>query len=64
MNEQDLEHANNTNPCQGICSQDDKGYCIGCFRTAEERSNWYRQSNEWRERVLEEIKVREQAAFD
>ena len=57
------EHANNTNPCQGICVSDEKGYCIGCQRTEEERSNWYVETIEWREKVLAEIKTREEDVF-
>jgi hypothetical protein len=54
------EHANNTNPCQGICVADDNGLCIGCFRTDDERSKWYEETNDWREEVLIKIKEREE----
>jgi predicted Fe-S protein YdhL (DUF1289 family) len=54
------EHANNTNPCQGICISDNNDICIGCFRTADERSTWYEETNEWREQVLIKIKEREE----
>lgn len=60
----DIEHANSTNPCQGICvTDDDTNYCIGCQRTQEERDKWYSETNEWRENVLKEIKVREENVF-
>lgn len=57
------KHANTTNPCIGICSNDDKGYCIGCFRSDEERMSWYSETTEWRENVLLELKKREDLAF-
>jgi predicted Fe-S protein YdhL (DUF1289 family) len=63
MTDMDNAHANNSNPCQGICAIDDNGYCLGCFRTNDERSNWYTETVEWRENVLEEIKKREEAIF-
>ena len=34
----DIEHANNTNPCQGVCVVDGD-FCIACFRTSKERSD-------------------------
>jgi predicted Fe-S protein YdhL (DUF1289 family) len=27
-------------PCIGICRLDDRGYCVGCLRTAEEIGRW------------------------
>lgn len=63
MTESD-KHANITNPCIGICSNDDNGYyCIGCFRSDEERMVWYSETTEWRENVLLELKKREDLAF-
>lgn len=60
MIETDEYHANNSNPCIGICSTGDDGFCLGCLRTIEEVNNWYDQSVEWRESVLSEIKIREE----
>ena len=58
MTDQD-EHANNTNPCVGLCVTDDSGMCIGCFRTEDERAMWYQETNEWRETALVQLKERE-----
>lgn len=57
------EHANLTNPCVGICVSDDTGMCIGCYRTYDERSNWYLESTDWRKKVLAELPVREEEMF-
>lgn len=60
----DIGHANLTNPCQGICvTDDDTNFCLGCLRTDEERNKWYNETNEWRENVLKEIKIREENVF-
>jgi predicted Fe-S protein YdhL (DUF1289 family) len=59
----DDKHANNTNPCIGICAVDENGLCVGCLRTDEERSNWYNESSDWRESVLKEILIREESMF-
>jgi len=57
------DHANLTNPCVGICVSNEDGTCIGCFRTADERSNWYIESTEWRETVLADLPKREADVF-
>jgi len=57
------DHANLTNPCVGICVSDETGMCIGCYRTQDERSNWYIESTVWRETVLAELPKREEDVF-
>ncbi len=57
------DHANQTNPCQGICVSDENGTCIGCYRTEEERNNWYIETPEWRENVLKQLQDREEKMF-
>jgi len=57
------DHANNTNPCIGICVSDDSGTCIGCYRTQDERNNWYVESTAWRETVLADLPKREEDVF-
>lgn len=59
----DIEHANNTNPCQGVCVVDGE-FCIACMRTSQERGKWYEITNGEREAILEQIKVREQNLFE
>lgn len=59
----DMEHANSTNPCEGYC-QTDGDYCGACLRSEDERAKWYMESNEWRELVLAEIKIRKDNLFD
>lgn len=35
-----LEFFSVPNPCVGVCSVDNKGYCQGCMRKREERYQW------------------------
>lgn len=58
-----MEHANATNPCEGYCQSED-GVCLACFRTEDERINWYRETNDWREATLVEIKKRKDNIFN
>jgi len=27
-------------PCVGVCTMDDEGFCMGCFRTLSEIAQW------------------------
>jgi predicted Fe-S protein YdhL (DUF1289 family) len=63
MSENNIEHANATNPCIGICVSNEDGICIGCFRSDKERMNWYSESDDWRNEVLKELPSREDAVF-
>lgn len=58
------KHASDTNPCLGICQLDVNGYCIGCYRTDDERKKWYIETVEWRNQTLKELAVREADAFN
>ena len=40
------------NPCIGICQTDERGYCLGCFRSRQERFNWQKMTNAERQEVL------------
>ncbi|GEM76920.1 DUF1289 domain-containing protein [Vibrio sagamiensis] len=35
-----LEFFTVPNPCVGVCTTDEKGYCRGCMRNRNERFNW------------------------
>jgi len=58
-----IEHANDTNPCQGVCVIDNE-FCIACMRTSQERAKWYEFTDAEREAILKEIKTREEGLFD
>jgi predicted Fe-S protein YdhL (DUF1289 family) len=37
---QQLEFFNIPSPCIGVCESGPRGYCLGCFRSREERTHW------------------------
>ncbi|WP_018692228.1 DUF1289 domain-containing protein [Algicola sagamiensis] len=39
-------------PCKGICQTDNQGYCIGCFRSRDERFHWQTLSDPEKHQVL------------
>lgn len=47
-------------PCRGVCTLDDKGKCVGCFRMLDEIANWSLYSDEERKRVLKLVELRMQ----
>lgn len=47
-----------TSPCMSVCALDEDDICIGCFRTAEEISNWSVMSDKERSQVLSDITQR------
>ncbi|MCE2593924.1 DUF1289 domain-containing protein [Motilimonas cestriensis] len=39
-----LEFFQLQSPCRGICQTDNRGYCMGCMRSREERFGWLQLS--------------------
>jgi hypothetical protein len=35
-----LEFFDIPSPCIGVCESGPRGYCVGCFRSREERLHW------------------------
>lgn len=36
-----LEFFDIPSPCIGVCESGPRGYCLGCFRSREERTHWH-----------------------
>ena len=53
-----LEFFDVPSPCIGICQTDDKGYCLGCMRTREERLGWLNFSGADRQKVIKRCRQR------
>ncbi len=39
-------------PCKGICQVNNRGYCIGCYRSRDERFLWNKLTNAEKRRVI------------
>jgi hypothetical protein len=49
-------------PCKTICKLDTRReYCIGCFRTVVEITDWYKLPLPEKERIMKECEERENA---
>ena len=53
-----LEFFDVPSPCIGICQSDNKGHCLGCFRSREERQNWTRLNANDKQKVIKRCKQR------
>lgn len=47
-----LEFFDVPSPCVGVCQSDDKGYCLGCMRTRDERLDWTTFSSDIKQKVI------------
>lgn len=47
-----LEFFDVPSPCIGICQSDDKGYCLGCMRTRNERQLWINLTSDDKQKVI------------
>lgn len=55
---QQLELLSIENPCVNVCESDKRGYCLGCFRSRDERFNWTKFTPPEKRKVLELCKQR------
>jgi len=47
-----LEFFDVPSPCVGVCQSDEKGYCLGCMRTRDERKEWIKLDNDNKQKVI------------
>ncbi|GAA6170655.1 hypothetical protein NBRC116592_03250 [Colwellia sp. KU-HH00111] len=47
-----LEFFEIPSPCVGVCQSDEKGYCLGCMRTRDERQNWVNLDNDNKQKII------------
>ena len=50
------------NPCRGLCQANARGYCLGCFRSREERFGWQSFTDTQKLNVLRLCTLRQRAA--
>mgnify|MGYP000182744598 CR=1 FL=1 len=47
-----LEFFDVPSPCVGVCQSNEKGYCLGCMRTRDERNEWIKLDNDSKQKVI------------
>ena len=40
------------NPCIHVCTKDEKGICLGCYRSLEEIRTWYKCDDTQKQEIL------------
>ena len=45
-------------PCTGVCKLDGNDVCTGCYRTAQEISDWGRVEDDVRRQILAQVAIR------
>lgn len=50
-------------PCIGVCTTDENGVCMGCFRTGDEIASWGSISEPERLKVMSALAERKEAYF-
>jgi predicted Fe-S protein YdhL (DUF1289 family) len=53
-----LEFFDVPSPCVSICQSDDKGNCLGCYRTREERQSWINLTSDDKQKVVKRCQQR------
>ncbi|MAG77022.1 MAG: DUF1289 domain-containing protein [Thalassotalea sp.] len=53
-----LEFFDVPSPCIGVCQSNDKGYCLGCFRSREERQQWLNLTSDDKQKVIKRCQQR------
>jgi predicted Fe-S protein YdhL (DUF1289 family) len=48
-------------PCISVCALDENDVCMGCYRSAEEITDWFMASDEEKYRILERVRERRDA---
>ena len=52
-------------PCVGVCTLDEAtGFCLGCYRTADEIKNWWDKTNPEKIAILKQLDARMADSFD
>jgi predicted Fe-S protein YdhL (DUF1289 family) len=51
-------------PCISVCVLDEHDICAGCYRSADEITDWYMASAEEKRAVLRRASARRQASTD
>ena len=58
MSDLQLDILDVPSPCVGICQSDEKGFCLGCMRTRDERQGWIKFNNDEKQKVIKRCQQR------
>lgn len=57
-----LEFFEVPSPCIGVCQSGPKGYCLGCFRSRDERLYWNQVESDVKRQIVKACAMRKRRA--
>jgi|TARA_R110002111_G_scaffold93063_1_gene144654 predicted Fe-S protein YdhL (DUF1289 family) len=51
-----------TSPCIGVCQSGPRGFCLGCFRSREERVHWINLEQDVQSKIIKACAARKKRA--
>jgi predicted Fe-S protein YdhL (DUF1289 family) len=51
-----------TSPCIGVCQSGPKGFCVGCFRSRDERVHWINLEQDVQSKIIKACAARKKRA--
>jgi predicted Fe-S protein YdhL (DUF1289 family) len=51
-----------TSPCIGVCQSGPKGFCVGCFRSRDERVHWINLEQDVQSKIIKACSQRKKRA--
>jgi len=51
-----------TSPCIGVCQSGPKGFCLGCFRSRDERVHWINLEQDVQSKIIKACAARKKRA--
>lgn len=52
-----------SSPCIGVCQSGPKGYCVGCYRSREERLHWVNIEQDVQSKIIKACGQRKRRAL-
>ena len=59
---QQLEFFDIPSPCIGVCQSGPKGYCLGCYRSRDERLYWVKLEDDIKRKIIKACQRRKKRA--
>ncbi len=57
-----LEFFDIPSPCIGVCQSGPRGYCLGCYRSRDERLHWLKLDNDTKRKIVKACYMRKRRA--
>jgi len=57
-----MEYSTIDSPCVAICALDERGVCLGCYRTGDEITDWFMADDQRKHEILRAAAQRRDAS--